>query len=917
MAINIDDFIAAQQEAKSYLSRFQSAVSEFQETGNWMGGKYNVSMNPTSSPKNLTKESIDSLDEAERTRVRSFLGESSVSSRRAQLSADVDRAAFRAERKGMRVSQNITDVEDFSDEEYARLKSRTDELYKLDDAAYNDLFKKYNIPIPGTDDSVKYLTHSGAPELQGGALDPSRTIGDELNGMMGNTKALNRMQSSELSRVNEGNTTQLQKLQLAKEEFSTTGKISGELNHFTNDTAKGVDPTTGQWYSRSSDEVSQILDSNISEAQRLARQYGTLLDLSGGGEGGFISAAPASAGVHRGYFGRTTWGSGLGQVVKSVEEAGDISESTGGRGTAYLMRATNLNSSSILGAESYEIGLAGRNVPIAGLSSRINSGIRREGQRHADEIFPAWALEQLEKDSARVVSGEIPLREVYGEETSKLLGIGEGSADVIAPKDVITPKGFMTPELEQAKSYLARFEAAVSEFKETGSFMAEKHDVVINPQNKPRNWTSQLMAEVASEDNIPVEKFVAENFNDERFNARIAQLKGDVETAGFRAERKGMRVAQNVTDVEDFTQEEWRALVTRNQELIDMGEMERGKLFKGFEGTIPGTADEKIAYAIHAGSPELQGGKLDPNFTRGIGKAGFGLGGDTKGANLHHISNAKDKLAKRATDTTYVDKLAYERVTEQFKRQLEVVEEGGGFLSAGSPAGGMPGAYFGRTDWGTSATAKVATESAELASDLGSSTGGRGSLWLMRGVDEFTVSRSKFIGGDGLETPILGAHKPIAGLSSRVRNYGNYTFGVDVAEQGVQTLDGRLRRGLENPSQRLAEDVQFAWMEKTLREDSARVAAGQVPVREIYGDQAYKIAFGAEEDTAAIAARVSSRTIPETIEEGLEKVVQRSGASSRLLGAATDASAAVAGGMNNSGALRSAGTALTILKGRL
>jgi hypothetical protein len=910
MAINIDDFIAAQQEAKSYLSRFQSAVSEFQETGNWMGGKYNVSMNPTSSPKNLTKESIDSLDEAERTRVRSFLGESSVSSRRAQLSADVDRAAFRAERKGMRVSQNITDVEDFSDEEYARLKSRTDELYKLDDAAYNDLFKKYNIPIPGTDDSVKYLTHSGAPELQGGALDPSRTIGDELNGMMGNTKALNRMQSSELSRVNEGNTTQLQKLQLAKEEFSTTGKISGELNHFTNDTAKGVDPTTGQWYSRSSDEVSQILDSNISEAQRLARQYGTLLDLSGGGEGGFISAAPASAGVHRGYFGRTTWGSGLGQVVKSVEEAGDISESTGGRGTAYLMRATNLNSSSILGAESYEIGLAGRNVPIAGLSSRINSGIRREGQRHADEIFPAWALEQLEKDSARVASGEIPLRQVYGEETSKLLGIGEGSADVIAPKDITPPKAFMTPELEQAKSYLARFESAVSEFKETGSFMAEKHDVVINPRNKPRNWTSQLMAEAAKEDNIPVEQFVRENFNDERFNARIAELREDVNRAGFRAERKGMRAAQNITDVEDFSENEFEALVKRNEEIKAMSGLERDRLFLGFEQTIPGTADEKLSYAIHAGAPELQGGKLDPNFTKGSDIIGSGAAGDTKAANLRHLQMAKlDKIRDLEADVSP----GLDRRLEVARRQVGVAEEGGGFLSAGKPSGGMAGGYFGRTQWQGAAFDKVVTESSELATDLGRSTGGRGTLHLMRGVKDFTVSDSRFIGGDFGETPILGAHKPMAGLSSRGKA-GIVEGGIEVSS-GVQDAESILKRGLKDPSQRLAEDVQFAWMEKVIKEDSARVAAGQVPIREIYGETAYKMSFGAEEDTAAIAARVSSRTIPETIEEGLEKVVQRSGASSRLLGAATEASAAVAGGMNNSGALRGAGTALTVLRG--
>ena len=409
--------------------------------------------------------------------------------------------------------------------------------------------------------------------------------------------------------------------------------------------------------------------------------------------------------------------------------------------------------------------------------------------------------------------------------------------------------------------------------------------------------------------------FTGKNFGEERINARIEQLKGDVETAGFRAERKGMRVAQNITDVEDFTQEEWRALVTRNEEIKAMDPLERSRLFTGFEGTIPGTADEKIAYAIHAGAPELQGGKLDPSFVRGTDQFMSNRGGDTKQQNATWVRRARDAITKMEDPTRNndVDKVVHERKILEGKRQLGVIEEGGGFLSGGRPDSGMATGYFGRTDWSGSAGAKVVTESTELASDLGSSTGGRGSLYLMRGVKDFTVSRSAFIGGDRGETPILGAHKPIAGLSSR-GEARVVKGGINVDGRG---LDSVLKRGLENPSQRLAEDVEFAWMEKTIKEDSARVAAGQVPIKEIYGDQAYKIAFGAEEDTAAIAARVSSRTIPETIEEGLEKVVQRSGASSRLLGAATDASAAVAGGMNNSGALRSAGTALTILKGRL
>lgn len=70
-------------------------------------------------------------------------------------------------------------------------------------------------------------------------------------------------------------------------------------------------------------------------------------------------------------------------------------------------------------------------------------------------------------------------------------------------------------------------------------------------------------------------------------------------------------------------------------------------------------------------------------------------------------------------------------------------------------------------------------------------------------------------------------------------------------------------------------------------------------------------------EEAAVAARVSSRAVAETVEEGVEKVVRHSGATGRLLGAATEASAAVAGGINSAGALRNIGTALTVLRGRL
>lgn len=66
--------------------------------------------------------------------------------------------------------------------------------------------------------------------------------------------------------------------------------------------------------------------------------------------------------------------------------------------------------------------------------------------------------------------------------------------------------------------------------------------------------------------------------------------------------------------------------------------------------------------------------------------------------------------------------------------------------------------------------------------------------------------------------------------------------------------------------------------------------------------------------TASTQAKIASSIAMETVEDNVGRVVQRAGATSRLLGAATEASAHVAGGAGKSGLLRQAAAAATILK---
>jgi hypothetical protein len=63
---------------------------------------------------------------------------------------------------------------------------------------------------------------------------------------------------------------------------------------------------------------------------------------------------------------------------------------------------------------------------------------------------------------------------------------------------------------------------------------------------------------------------------------------------------------------------------------------------------------------------------------------------------------------------------------------------------------------------------------------------------------------------------------------------------------------------------------------------------------------------------AEMSARVASRSVPQMADEGVGVALRSSRSTGRLLGAENSASAAVAGGTSNSGALRAAGAVLNL-----
>lgn len=301
---------------------------------------------------------------------------------------------FRDRRKAMRAAQGTVDIEDIPDDEWDELVKRNQELKALDQAAsvpFSDTPRPFaefhRIPIPGTTDEVTYAVHSGAPELEGGVINPGLTRGIDSTSARGagDTRGLNREKAAYLWGL-----------------INTPG---AEEFH-------GAE-TVAEWK--------------------------RLFEMIGGLDGRFMTATPPRHGVHVGYLGRVDWGipgdtgSSPGKtILQSPELADDLKASTGGRGTFYVFRGVRnytIDSAGILGpdpAGQSEVQLLGEHKPLAGLSAypprliegtvdRLDrNGIAPRASRDIRDISLAWAEKVIKEDAERVKAGEVPTEEIYG-----------------------------------------------------------------------------------------------------------------------------------------------------------------------------------------------------------------------------------------------------------------------------------------------------------------------------------------------------------------------------------------------------------------------------------------------------------------------------------------------------------------------
>ena len=398
MAQSIEDFIAATETAKRNLANYKGLVAEYRETGAWNSAKYGITTNPNAPLVDRSASELLAAFGNDTAKLQYNMNEEVFGRKISELENEVGRSAFRAERKSMRIAQGTIDVEDISQEEFISLAKRNQELLNLKDSDPEAFRKIFNpdVTIPGTNEKLMYAIHNGAPELAGGALDPSFTEGTDkaFAAGGGDTKGANRGMAKQF-----------------RDAMNADSAVTG-----LSEEKKAV-------YRR---QLDLITDADTQKKIAAGLPYME--------SGNFLSAAPPETGVHMGYFGRINE-RGTKTAAQTAEVAGDLSASTGGRGGMHLIRGVRDYTINTVGlnADYGETALLGKHKPIAGISSmgtfqsagheaqllpisfeemRNPSGIVADN--NLNRIDLAWIEKQINEDVAKVMSGKVPLEEIYG-----------------------------------------------------------------------------------------------------------------------------------------------------------------------------------------------------------------------------------------------------------------------------------------------------------------------------------------------------------------------------------------------------------------------------------------------------------------------------------------------------------------------
>ncbi len=382
--------------------RLEAALKEMKETGSWQGEKYKIRISdqgvePPATYLNLEKDEIDSalMD-----------GENAVSKRKQEIE-DIKTAI-----RGLKNKEEFLDREKadttFDIEELLADTELTDYLKargeQLDLMTPGDRRKMWTNPETGE----TYAIHWGAVSLDGGAIDPGRSRGDENSAVFQeNTRRINMEAAKPWVEETASLRKKLDNEKLVTAKISRGEKLSkDEALSIRGDLQRLVDRETGEFPSAEAkvthgnnidNHISNLVNQYQPELQRqeeslkkreliakklIADNYqhasandaGSLLQSDG--YGGRYADEGAEIG------GQTSWGE---RVEKSPKMG------------IHIVRVDDTNSTSFGGGEVH---LVGKNKPIASLVVERNSNPGMQ-KNDLDEIYAGWVDTAIRQDIAQ------------------------------------------------------------------------------------------------------------------------------------------------------------------------------------------------------------------------------------------------------------------------------------------------------------------------------------------------------------------------------------------------------------------------------------------------------------------------------------------------------------------------------------
>jgi hypothetical protein len=397
------------QDSAERVANLEKALQILEETGEWKGGDLGVSVavnnnwsvngvdNPNITPRNLSASEIAEIGGKEDL-ITAVKAKIKISQIEARHQDDV------ARRKRIRREQGVLDVEDIPEDVMDELRVEAARIAALDTDSdeYKELFQ-------GTEPDDAFVYHAGASELDGGVLDPRRSVGSMEGASQGpgDTRGLNNRQV-EIARDSIAKRKPGLDALTALSEWKKKNPQGGRFVASSAEEAKQlekfglvgsafrVDGGNGLEYDIPESVFNQYgyreLENTIQKEQQFLDKYQAVLDVAESVDGQFLSSYPAGKEiVSGGYFGRfapKTVPEDIASVPSEFESriqgaTQQINDRdaydrwmTSRRGTAWLIGGKEGKDITSLLGPGDERQILGEQTPIFGISQLVSPGTR-------------------------------------------------------------------------------------------------------------------------------------------------------------------------------------------------------------------------------------------------------------------------------------------------------------------------------------------------------------------------------------------------------------------------------------------------------------------------------------------------------------------------------------------------------------